>query len=95
MGYPYFFFGAAGVGVGPATKPGALGTISIGASGVGPKLALAILSTLAVLNLLRSPTGRAFVAIRDRYQVAVGNDADADRHRGRMVRSANRRMACA
>ena len=28
-------------------------------------LVLAVLSTLAVLNLLRSPTGRAFVAIRD------------------------------
>ena len=28
-------------------------------------LALAVLATLAVLNLLRSPTGRAFVAIRD------------------------------
>src|SRR6185436_20163970 len=28
-------------------------------------LALAVLSTLACLNLLRSPTGRAFVAIRD------------------------------
>lgn len=28
-------------------------------------LALALLSTLAILNLLRSPTGRAFVAIRD------------------------------
>lgn len=28
-------------------------------------LALAVLSTLGVLNLLRSPTGRAFVAIRD------------------------------
>ncbi len=28
-------------------------------------LALAILSTLGILNLLRSPTGRAFVAIRD------------------------------
>jgi branched-chain amino acid transport system permease protein len=28
-------------------------------------VALAVLSTLAVLNLLRSPTGRAFVAIRD------------------------------
>lgn len=28
-------------------------------------LLLAVLSTLAVLNLLRSPTGRAFVAIRD------------------------------
>jgi branched-chain amino acid transport system permease protein len=28
-------------------------------------LALAVISTLAVLNVLRSPTGRAFVAIRD------------------------------
>lgn len=28
-------------------------------------LALAVLSTLGILNLLRSPTGRAFVAIRD------------------------------
>ena len=28
-------------------------------------LALAVLATLAILNLLRSPTGRAFVAIRD------------------------------
>jgi branched-chain amino acid transport system permease protein len=28
-------------------------------------LAIAILATLAILNLLRSPTGRAFVAIRD------------------------------
>ena len=28
-------------------------------------LAVAVLSTLAILNLLRSPTGRAFVAIRD------------------------------
>lgn len=28
-------------------------------------LALAVLSTLAILNLLRAPTGRAFVAIRD------------------------------
>src|SRR5205085_6319056 len=28
-------------------------------------LAVAVLATLAILNLLRSPTGRAFVAIRD------------------------------
>ena len=31
---------------------------------IGP-LVLAVISTLGVLNLLRSPTGRAFVAIRD------------------------------
>ena len=32
---------------------------------LAPEARLAVLATLAILNLLRSPTGRAFVAIRD------------------------------
>jgi branched-chain amino acid transport system permease protein len=48
-------------------KPPAIGSFSLG-MGDGFYylcLALAVVATLAILNLLRSPTGRAFVAIRD------------------------------
>src|SRR6218665_3604308 len=48
-------------------KPPAIGSFKLD-SGEGFYflcLVLAVLSTLAILNLLRSPTGRAFVAIRD------------------------------
>jgi branched-chain amino acid transport system permease protein len=48
-------------------KPPAIGGFTLG-SGEGFYflcLALTVVATLAILNLLRSPTGRAFVAIRD------------------------------
>jgi branched-chain amino acid transport system permease protein len=48
-------------------KPPAIGewTVGSGTPFYFMCLAVVVLSTLAVLNLLRSPTGRAFVAIRD------------------------------
>ncbi|HVZ45002.1 MAG TPA: branched-chain amino acid ABC transporter permease [Ramlibacter sp.] len=47
-------------------KPGAFGWTVESATGFYYLcLAVAVLATLAILNLLRSPTGRAFVAIRD------------------------------
>src|SRR4051794_26333188 len=55
--------GNAGISV---KKPAMLGwTIDSGTGFYFLCLVLAIGSTLAILNLLRSPTGRAFVAIRD------------------------------
>jgi branched-chain amino acid transport system permease protein len=55
--------GNAGISV---KKPAMLGwTIESGTGFYFLCLVLAIASTLAILNLLRSPTGRAFVAIRD------------------------------
>jgi len=55
--------GNAGKTVGAATMFG--WTADTGASFYYLCLALAVLATLGCLNLLRSPTGRAFVAIRD------------------------------
>jgi branched-chain amino acid transport system permease protein len=55
--------GNAGRTVGPAKMFG--WTADTGASFYYLCLAFAVLATLACLNLLRSPTGRAFVAIRD------------------------------
>ncbi len=55
--------GSAGLNVG---QPQILGwTVSSGAPFYYLCLIITVLSTLAILNLLRSPTGRAFVAIRD------------------------------
>ena len=55
--------GNAGISV---KKPGILGwTIDTPTGFYVLCLVIAVLSTLAILNLLRSPTGRAFVAIRD------------------------------
>ncbi len=52
---------------GLSVKPANLGAWQLGTSSSFYYLCLAVtvLSTLAVLNVLRSPTGRAFVAIRD------------------------------
>jgi branched-chain amino acid transport system permease protein len=55
--------GNAGKTVGPVKMFG--WTADSGASFYFVCLAVAVLATLACLNLLRSPTGRAFVAIRD------------------------------
>lgn len=55
--------GNAGMTVGPARMFG--WTADTAASFYYLCLVLAVLATLACLNLLRSPTGRAFVAIRD------------------------------
>src|SRR3954470_7725938 len=55
--------GNAGKTVGPAKMFG--WTADTGASFYYLCLGSAVLATLACLNLLRSPTGRAFVAIRD------------------------------
>ena len=55
--------GNAGITV---KKPGLFGwTIESGTSFYFLCLVVAVAATLAILNLLRSPTGRAFVAIRD------------------------------
>jgi branched-chain amino acid transport system permease protein len=55
--------GNAGISV---KKPGMFGwTIDSGEGFYFLCLAIAVAATLAILNLLRSPTGRAFVAIRD------------------------------
>ncbi|MES3000265.1 MAG: branched-chain amino acid ABC transporter permease [Pseudomonadota bacterium] len=55
--------GNAGISV---KKPGMFGwTIDSGEGFYFLCLAIAVIATLAILNLLRSPTGRAFVAIRD------------------------------
>jgi branched-chain amino acid transport system permease protein len=55
--------GNAGINV---MKPAAFGwTIDSGTGFYFLCLVIAVVATLAILNLLRSPTGRAFVAIRD------------------------------